>query len=710
MKTTLCYTLIFITFFTLAFVPNTFAQDTVPEYVLRVVYFVPKDREPDPNMDTKLDTMVKDIQKFYADEMERHGFGRKFFRFETDENGDAIVHQVIGKYNDADYISGNKAGSTEINDQFDTSQNIYLMVLDYSSEVLDASTTRACGRGGTNRDGGFAILPASGPCFNLVNIAHELGHAFGLQHDFRSDEYMMSYGQNRNKLSQCATEWLDVSRYFNPNGRSQYGNTSVEMLTPNFVSPPTNIRLSFEVTDPEGLHQAQLYNPFTKHPTVGIIACQSLSGQSATVEFVTDRVFDIGEIYLIVLDAHGSFTWHRFDIDTTDLLPPSEVVSIPDPNLAAAIREELDLAAGSPITALNMLGLERLIVQNKQIKDLTGLEHATSLRSLVLEQNEIEDITLLTGLKQLRWLLIHRNKIMDVTPLTQLTNLTTLNLGDNQISDVTPLAGLTQLRTLQLWNNQISDVSPLARLKNLHELNFERNQISDVSPLTGLTQLSLLVLRSNQISDVSPLVGLTQLNFLELRSNQISDISPLAGLTQLNFLELRSNQISDISPLAGLVNLERLDLIENPIKNRKPLLDLLRKNPDVEIYLTSYHKPLPVTLSHFRAELTNVGVVLKWTTESEVDNAGFNIYRSPTKDGEFKVVNPTMIQGAGTTGERNNYTWKDTTAKPNTVYYYRIKDVSHAGVHKQLATVRLRGLISASGKLAASWAGLKAQN
>ena len=49
-----------------------------------------------------------------------------------------------------------------------------------------------------------------------------------------------------------------------------------------------------------------------------------------------------------------------------------------------------------------------------------------------------------------------------------------------------------------------------------------------------------------------------------------------------------------------------------------------------------------------------------------------------TKDGEFKVVNATMIQGAGTTGERNEYTWTDTTAKLNTVYYYRIEDVSHA--------------------------------
>ena len=116
---------------------------------------------------------------------------------------------------------------------------------------------------------------------------------------------------------------------------------------------------------------------------------------------------------------------------------------------------------------------------------------------------------------------------------------------------------------------------------------------------------------------------------------------------------------------------------------------------------------VPVTLSQFRADHTDAGVLLKWTTESEVDNAGFYIYRSETEDGEYKVINHTMIQGADTTGERSEYAWTDTTANPNTVYYYRIEDVSNAGEREQLATVRLRGLISATGKLTTRWAELK---
>ena len=117
---------------------------------------------------------------------------------------------------------------------------------------------------------------------------------------------------------------------------------------------------------------------------------------------------------------------------------------------------------------------------------------------------------------------------------------------------------------------------------------------------------------------------------------------------------------------------------------------------------------LPVQLSQFRPDRTETGtVVIQWTTESEMDNAGFNILRSQTRTGEFKVINAQMIPGAGTTAERNTYTWTDTTAKPNVVYYYQIEDVSFDGERQALATVRLRGLVSAKGKLTTQWGELK---
>ena len=56
--------------------------------------------------------------------------------------------------------------------------------------------------------GGFAVIPASGPCLSPTLIAHELRYAFGLAHDFREGEhsnYVMAYGFQE-QLSICAAE------------------------------------------------------------------------------------------------------------------------------------------------------------------------------------------------------------------------------------------------------------------------------------------------------------------------------------------------------------------------------------------------------------------------------------------------------------------------------------------------------------------------
>ena len=66
---------------------------------------------------------------------------------------------------------------------------------------------------------------------------------------------------------------------------------------------------------------------------------------------------------------------------------------------------------------------------------------------------------------------------------------------------------------------------------------------------------------------------------------------------------------------------------------------------------------LPVELSHFRPARDTrrpAQVVITWSTQSELNNAGFFIKRSQQKDGEFKVINATMVPGAGTTSVRSS--------------------------------------------------------
>ena len=118
--------------------------------------------------------------------------------------------------------------------------------------------------------------------------------------------------------------------------------------------------------------------------------------------------------------------------------------------------------------------------------------------------------------------------------------------------------------------------------------------------------------------------------------------------------------------------------------------------------------PLPVGLSKFRPERLESGeIVIRWITSSELNNAGFNILRSETKDGQFTKVNTQLIAGKGSTSEATTYEWKDTTAKPNVVYYYQIQDVSIDGQVQTLRTTRLRGHISSTGKATTTWGELK---
>ena len=246
-------------------------------------------------------------------------------------------------------------------------------------------------------------------------------------------------------------------------------------------------------------------------------------------------------------------------------------VIIPDPNLEAALLEALGKQM-PPVTDDDLSRMVRFEAPERQIADLTGLEHATQLQELDLKANLLTDISVLAQLVRLQRLGLGSNQITDLTSLAELTELTGVDLAGNQISDISPLSGLTNLEELGLSENQISDLSPLAGLASLEELGLSTNQISDLSPLAPLTELRKLGLAENQITTIEALAGLKNLGGLTLSSNQISDISALAGLTAMQGLGLGSNQITDISPLSRMTRIEGLIMPSNQISDLSPLM------------------------------------------------------------------------------------------------------------------------------------------
>ena len=259
-------------------------------------YFLPNDRTYRQNVVDDMQTGILEVQSFYADQMAAHGHGNKTFKIHSDDDGDPVVYIIDGAQPSSYYANAPRPLETEeIGRQFDTSQIVQLVLTDIGE------STQFSGKGVGIKQRGKAVIYRN---WNWKTAAHELGHAFGLQHDFRDDAYIMSYG-DQYSLSAGAAHFLAVNPYFNNSVPLQAGSLpSVQLLSStNYIYgvvghvagqpiPPLHVPVRVRVRDPEGLQQVSL---FVKTPKgIGgipggfheVIEYRNLSGQTdMTVTF-----------------------------------------------------------------------------------------------------------------------------------------------------------------------------------------------------------------------------------------------------------------------------------------------------------------------------------------------------------------------------------------------------------------------------------------
>jgi hypothetical protein len=89
--------------------------------------------------------------------------------------------------------------------------------------------------------------------------------------------------------------------------------------------------------------------------------------------------------------------------------------------------------------------------------------------------------------------------------------------------------------------------------------------------------------------------------------------------------------------------------------------------------------PTLIALSSFTATPTVSGVVLAWQTASELDTAGFNLWRSETPDGGYRKINPALIPAAGGPTWGASYTFTDVAVVAGATCYYKLEEVDVYG-------------------------------
>jgi len=72
-------------------------------------------------------------------------------------------------------------------------------------------------------------------------------------------------------------------------------------------------------------------------------------------------------------------------------------------------------------------------------------------------------------------------------------------------------------------------------------------------------------------------------------------------------------------------------------------------------------------------------IVIEWSTASEVDTAGYNIYRAESPDGDKVKVNEALILASGDPFTGGEYQYTDTEVDPKRTYYYTLEDVEYNG-------------------------------
>ena len=310
-----------------------FASDAVDPFTVRAIYFQPTDID-DPSMPNTIRDRMESVYQFYADEMDRHGFGKKTFRIETDEHDRIVVHTIKGQHNADFYGNAPKthiAMQPELPNEFLNHKNANIFFIGGIQHYNNGTGGVALGvvfwGGGVN--GGYALIPTREMRFDVV--VHEVGHTFGLAHNEHRDnpDFVMGRNAGLDGLAHHEARWLDVSTYFNPN--PQPINILPEITT---IHPATrvhdDISLDIDVESPKGIHQVEMARVSDR----AVIATHYAKGHlitTASFQFHLHQLLPDIQVWYRVIDTQGGLRQTLKDIDIPSRQRQKNPIEPPEP-------------------------------------------------------------------------------------------------------------------------------------------------------------------------------------------------------------------------------------------------------------------------------------------------------------------------------------------------------------------------------------------
>lgn len=181
-----------------------------------------------------------------------------------------------------------------------------------------------------------------------------------------------------------------------------------------------------------------------------------------------------------------------------------------------------------------LLSLYYLLLNKKAIEIIRRFNRDTAATSLNLANCQLQQIPLdLINLDKVEKLELQNNDIRKIENLDRLVNLTYLDLSNNAIETIEGLENLEALEHLDLERNRLTEIKNLNNNKKLKTLGLSTNNIEELSGIDHLQQLETFYAARNKISNVDALAALTALKRIVLTDNPIVSIRSLLPLIEL---------------------------------------------------------------------------------------------------------------------------------------------------------------------------------